>query len=296
MRNTRQFEELDNMHGARSICPGLWWAVALLLGCEMTHSMDATPDGNEATDPEAGAIAEAGATTNEDAEITEPDPCTRIPLFDGGVTAMDESCRYQWGWVAEPSPHGIIPDARNEPMLPITPDLVEAITSEGCTITCELGEAGPGRYACRDDAGVAIITAHIGAQSWTRDLRKGCPWSDEDSTSFWLTDVERCVPPDTVVLEGELVDYSGSGQVPHVYLEGEFVSFREFVGPTHGQPQPVGKPSIACSVTGNRYSCTSIGYRETVEHKVVVDGRATPVSLPVEDCVVEPVVLDIEVP
>lgn len=278
------------MGGARTIFPGLWSTVALLFGCEVSHSTDAGPDGSEAID------AESATTADEDAETAEPDTSTRIPFFDGGITAMDPSCKYQWGWVAEPSPHGIIPDARDKPMLPITPDLVEAITSDGRTITCEVGKNGPGRYACRDDAGVAIITAHIGAQSWTRDLRRGCPWSDEDSTSFWLTDVEPCVPPDTVVLEGELVGYEGSSQGPFVSLEGEFVSFREFVGGPFRGPQPAGKPSIDCSVTGNHYSCTSIGYRETVQHELVVNGKATPVSLPVEDCIAEPVVLDVEAP
>jgi hypothetical protein len=219
--------------------------------------------------------------------------------------ADEVPCGSIQGYIAESSPYGTEPIFDTSgigKMLEVVPDRVAAVTRRGERIDCPL--EGDASYRCLADPGLRTITVHIGEQAWTRrveGLECDDYWRWEftigPSISFWLDDIAPCVPDGTTVVQGSLLGYDPSfALLTSVVLEGTPQSFDVEKG-FHTRQNPVLTPSIPCEIEGDSYRCPALGYRQTMDHQVVVKVGTrvtrTELTLPVEDCRAEPVQQDI---
>jgi hypothetical protein len=229
--------------------------------------------------------------------------CSPSPLGvdERGEALRDEepACALAWGHVGEPAAPGTFTLALSESMgvpheqrrkagawLPVLPDRIEAESSDGRTVRCGRRQS----YSCEDALGLGAVNLSIGAQRWTRDV-DACVRGEEAALSFWLDDLAPCVPPETVVLEGELRGPVDAGI--RVALLGEPQSFVE-----SARDQGDEIPLRPCQVRGSHYACTTLGYRRGVAHRLRVQlGERVvqeSVFLAVNACQAEPVRMDVE--
>jgi hypothetical protein len=159
--------------------------------------------------------------------------------------------------------------APRQPMLKLTDSLdvaVEARTGDGRTIACQMDHEG--RYHCREDAGLRSVTVNIGEQSWTEPIpAEECWW--EDYLSFWLEDVAGCREPAATIVAGTLLGYDPASAPPvTVGLLGPALGLFH---PGDAYYDTMGElPYRRCDVSGDRFTCTSLGYRADVEHTLRV--------------------------
>jgi hypothetical protein len=229
--------------------------------------------------------------------------CAPSPLdVDARSAALldvEPACALAWGYLGEPATSGTFTLSLSESMrapraqrlkagawLPVLPDRVEAESSDGRSIQCGRRQS----YGCEDALGLGAVNVMIGAQRWTRDV-DACVRGEEAALSFWLDDLAPCVPPETIVLEGELRGQEGARV--HVALLGAPQSFVE-----SARDQGDEIPLRPCQVHGSHYVCTTLGYRHGIAHllRVQIGERVVQESvfLSVHACQAEPVRRDVE--
>jgi hypothetical protein len=253
----------------RSAALGYPIAFLLLAGCETTAV---------GVDPEAGADVDAGVDAPTDAD---------------GSSASDW-CGYEWGSVLTRAAPGAevlwsVVDRSSIPVprLPIEPDRVEARTRVGTTHECS---SSVGRYTCNSPEPFSSIVVTFAGQEWT--FPDVCSY-EEDPWDLVLD--ADCVAEGTTVLQGELLDYDRERAAAQVTLESPFQLVRGSTGLVGfgDQGYIVG---TRCTVDGGHYACPTLGFSHSEKHTVVVGGIRREVTLPVADCTVEPVQLDIACP
>jgi hypothetical protein len=211
------------------------------------------------------------------------------------------------GFVGKPSVYGTTPEESAARALEIIPDRVEATTSDGHEIPCDVraDDGDAPTYECIDFSGLREVTVYIGDQRWSRSTEGlDCDdfWRWEltvgPSISFWLDDLAACVEPEGTVLEGQLIGYDAELAPPaSVRLEGPRQAFTLSTGVFAPRDAPPA-PSRPCEVlAGGHFRCRAVGYRRSEEHRVVVTvGERTTtsrVTLPVDNCEAEVVVEDV---
>jgi hypothetical protein len=211
----------------------------------------------------------------------------------------EPACALAWGYVGEPAAPGTFTLALSEggrapheqrlkagAWLPVLPDRVQAESGDGRPIRC----GGRQSYSCEDALGLGVVSVVIGAQRWTRDV-DACVRGEEAALSFWLDDLAACVPPESVVLTGEL--HGTSGTDIRVALLGAPHSFVESARDPGDEI-----PLRPCEVHGSHYACRTLGYRHGVAHRLRVQIGARVVQervfLAVDACQVQPVRMDVE--
>lgn len=219
-------------------------------------------------------------------------------------------CTKLVGWVGEPSPHGVVPEADlNYPeekwrtMLPLRPDRVAAVTLHGDTIECTTSRAGA-YYVCRSDAGIREVSVQVGDQRISRstdNLQCGDYWlweyhSGGPGINFWLDALPACVSPEAEALTGQLLDYDPAVHPPvSVTLTGMPIDFDDTYDFWRAPDEIT--PSVACEIEGTTYHCPALGYRSTERHVLVTKvgdhQTRTALILPVQDCQPELVTQDV---
>jgi hypothetical protein len=244
-------------------------AFLLLGGCETTAV---------GIDREAGADVDAGVDAR-----TNP----------GGSSASDW-CRDEWGSVLTRAAPGaevlwsvVGLSQITVPRLPIEPDRVEARTRKGATHECR---SSVGRYTCSPPESFSSIVVTFAEQEWT--FPNTCNY-EEDPQDLVLDG--DCVAEGTIVLEGELLGYDRERAAAQVTLESPFQRVRGSTG-LAGLDDQAYIVGTRCTVDGGHYTCPTLGFSHTEKHTVVVGGVRREVTLPVADCTVEPVQLDIACP
>jgi hypothetical protein len=261
------------MMSLRATC---WAALLLLAGCETSATESAAEDAADAEPQDAGLSGDAEA--------------------DSGRRATDEWCKREWGNVLAPAAEGALVLWSNPNVSPLQPgawlkakpDAVQARTSAGDVISCA---SDFGSYSCRAAGGFDEIVFGYGDHELT--IGNDCLY-EEDPRDVYLQRAD-CVPDGTVVVEGELLDYDPGRASPHVTLEGPIQSMVGSIG-LGGQGDPHSIVGTPCRVEGGHYACTTVGFSRTETHAVVAGGVRSEVALPVADCAVERVQLDIRCP
>jgi hypothetical protein len=219
---------------------------------------------------------------------------TPTPEGSDPAQGSPRACPVQWGTIGMPWVEGtsVIRSygfPRLNPYLNANPDAIRATTSDGRTLSCIKTFTG---YDCNDPAGkLKTITVTLAGQSWSWPATCS-PYAEEDPVRLDLHDAKPCIAAGSRVVEGELLHYDDTRPTPVVTLEGPW---QVFDGST-GAPEFLGTghvPGVRCEVTDGYYRCPTLGFRTSTVHTVVAGGIRTEVTLPVEDCKVESVRLDI---
>lgn len=207
--------------------------------------------------------------------------------------STNRRCDLQWGPIGLPWAEGTFAthkygDSPIGPYLAVDPDSVEATTSDGRTISCDHDLSG---YDCRDDSGrLKTIRVTLDGQRWSWPAE--CPYY-EDPTRLSLDGAKPCVAAGTTVVEGDLLQFDSSRPQAIVTLEGPW---QIFAASTHGPGDDGHVPGVRCAVRDGHYACPTLGFRESVTHTVVAGGVRTEVMLPVQDCKVSSIHLDVTCP
>jgi hypothetical protein len=248
-------------------------------------------------DPNAAPDAEAQGEPTDDAGDAPPEDDAGHACPSGGdagrspepIDAYVEPCVTQSGELLEPATPGTVAVtyAESRSLAPAAfsregpravvgvPAPVQAETVDGLTIDCT---ADMGGYFCR--GGEALdepptselrsVSVTVGEQTWTKPV--GTCSRFDSRTDFWLDGIAGCVDPSTVVLEGVLLDYpAGEAPPASVGVFGESADlFGVELDPAIIPDRQRTIPYRPCVVEGDHYACTTLGFRETVAHKLRV--------------------------
>lgn len=173
-----------------------------------------------------------------------------------------------------------------QPALPML--LVDAESVRTSGRKSEACSVNQGFYGCGAEGNFKSIVVRHGGLRWS--VANRCRWY-EDSQDI-LLEAPKCIPPGTIVVEGDLLDYDASLSTPEVMLTGPRQRLAESAGASGDEDHryTVGMP---CSVEDGHYACPTLGYLSTAAHSVIVEGSASEVVLPVTNCVAEKVRLDV---